>query len=172
MSACGGMWTADDRWNLAGQIECRYSWGHTISCWSWNTLLHLLVLLTSAVLSIHKTEKLSDGVTAMSGTVGVSHVSVKQRMLQSLMSRWKLILALRSSILVSKYWTLMCRIFGRGGLWALFLSLLRIPTHFPQCFLIRHLGGLFRWPLFSAAFRSISNGHVGFVDKVSWNRLV
>ncbi len=31
----------------------------------------------SAVLSIRKTEKLSDGVTAVSGTVGVSHVSVK-----------------------------------------------------------------------------------------------
>ncbi len=51
----------------------------------------------SAVLSIRKTEKLSDGVTAVSGTVGVSHVLVKQRMLQSLMSRWKLILALISS---------------------------------------------------------------------------
>ncbi len=40
----------------------------------------------SADLSIRKTEKLSDGVTAVSGTVGVSHVSVKQKMLQSLMS--------------------------------------------------------------------------------------
>ncbi len=57
-----------------------------------------LVFPASAVLSIRKTEKLSDGVTALSGTVGVSHVSVKQMMLQSLMSRWKLILALRSSI--------------------------------------------------------------------------
>ncbi len=59
-----------------------------------------LVLPASAVLSIRKTEKLSDGVTA--GTEGVSHVSVKQKMLQSLMSHWKLILALRSSILFSK----------------------------------------------------------------------
>ncbi len=81
----------------------------------------------SAVLSIRKTEKLSDGVTALSGTEGVSHVSVKQRMLQSLMSHWKLILALRSSILFSKDWTLASRILGRGGLCALFLSLLRIP---------------------------------------------
>ncbi len=72
-----------------------------------------------AVLSIRKTEKLSDGVTAVSGTVGMSHVSVKQRMLQSLMSRCKLILALRSSILFSKDWTLASRILGRGGLWAL-----------------------------------------------------
>ncbi len=70
----------------------------------------------SAVLSIRKTEKLSDGVTALSGTEGVSHVSVKQMMLQSLMSRWKLILALRSSILLSKDWTLASKILGRGGL--------------------------------------------------------
>ncbi len=70
----------------------------------------LLVLPASGVLSISKTEKLSDGVTAVSGTEGVSHVSVKQRMLQSLMSRWKLILALRSSILFSKDWTFASRI--------------------------------------------------------------
>ncbi len=69
-----------------------------------------LVFPASAVLSIRKTEKLSDGVTALSGTEGVSHVSVKQRMLQSLMSRWKLILALRSSILFSKDCTLASRI--------------------------------------------------------------
>ncbi len=42
-----------------------------------------LVFPASAVLSIRKTEKLSDGVAAVSGTEGVSHVSVKQRMLQS-----------------------------------------------------------------------------------------
>ncbi len=54
-----------------------------------------LVLPASAVLSIRKTEKLSDGLTALSGTEGMSHVSDKQRMLQSLMSRWKLILALK-----------------------------------------------------------------------------
>ncbi len=75
-----------------------------------------LVLLASAVLSICKTEKLSDSITAVSGTEGVSHISVKQRMLQSLMSRWKLILALRSSILFSKDWTLASRILSRGGL--------------------------------------------------------
>ncbi len=74
-----------------------------------------LVFPASAVLSIRKTEKLSDGVTAVSGTDGVSHVSDKQRMLQSLMSRWKLILALRSSILFSKDWTLASRMLGRGG---------------------------------------------------------
>ncbi len=90
-----------------------------------------LVFPASAVLSIRKTEKLSDGVTAVSGTEGVSHVSVKQKMLQSLMSCWKLILALRSSILFSKDWTLVSRILGRG-LWALFLSLLRIPARLPR----------------------------------------
>ncbi len=129
-----------------------------------------LVFLASAVLSIRKTEKLSDGVTAVSGTVGVSHISVKQRMLQSLMSRWKLILALRSSILFSKHWTLASRILGRGGLWALSLSLLRIPAHLPRCFF--RLLQLFRWSLYNSVFRSISNGHAGSVDKVSWIRLV
>ncbi len=74
-----------------------------------------LVLKASAVLPIRRTEKLSDDVTAVSGTEVVSHVSVKQRVLQSLMSRWKLILALRSSILFSKDWTLVSRILGRGG---------------------------------------------------------
>ncbi len=129
-----------------------------------------LVFLASAVLSIRKTEKLSDGVTAVSGTIGVSHVSVKQRILQSLMSHWKLILALRSSILFSKDWTLASRILGRGGLWALFLSLLRIPARLPRCFL--RLLGLFRWSLFNSVFQSISNGHAGSMDKVSWIRLV
>ncbi len=38
-----------------------------------------LVFPASAVLSIRKTEKLSDGVTALSGTKGVSHVSVKPK---------------------------------------------------------------------------------------------
>ncbi len=37
-----------------------------------------LIFPASAVLSIRKTEKLSDGVTAVSGTEGVSHVSDKQ----------------------------------------------------------------------------------------------
>ncbi len=61
-----------------------------------------LVFPASAVLSIRKTEKLSDSITAVSGTEVVSHVSDKQRMLQSLMSHWKLILALSSSILFSR----------------------------------------------------------------------
>ncbi len=75
-----------------------------------------LDLPASAVLSIRKTEKLSDGVTAVSGTEVVSHVSDKQRMLQSLMSLWKLILALRSSISLSRDWALASRMLGRGGL--------------------------------------------------------
>ncbi len=116
-----------------------------------------LVFPASAVLSIRKTEKLSDGVTAVSGTVRVSHVSVKQRMLQSLMSRWKLILALRSS----KYWTLASRILGRGGLWTLFLSLLRIPARFPRCFF--RLLVLSRRPLLTSVLQSISNGHVDMI---------
>ncbi len=96
--------------------ERRYSWG------SHHFLLIMkhtpppLDLPASAVLFIHKTEQLSDGVTAVFGTEGVSHVSIKQMMLQSLMSRCKLILALRSSILFSKDWTLVSRMLGRGGL--------------------------------------------------------
>ncbi len=129
-----------------------------------------LIFPASAVLSIRKTEKLSDGVTAVSGTEGVSHVSDKQRMLQSLMSRWKLVLALRSSILFSKDWTFASRILGRGGLWALFLSLSWIPARRPRCFF--RLLGLFGWPLLTSAFRRISNGHAGSVDKVSRSRLV
>ncbi len=39
---------------------------------------------------------------------------------------WKLILALRSSILFSKDWTLVSRILSRGGLWALSLSRAKI----------------------------------------------
>ncbi len=124
----------------------------------------------SAVLSIRKTEKSSDGVTAVTGTFGVSHVSVKQRMLQSLMSHWKLMLALRSSILFSKDWTLASRILGRGGLWALSLNLFRIPARLPRCFF--RLLQLFRWSLFNSVFRSIFHGHAGSVDKVSWIRLV
>ncbi len=123
-----------------------------------------LDLPSSAVLSIRKTEKLSDGVTAVSGTEGMSHVSDKQIMLQSLMSHWKLILALRSSILFSKDWTLASRMLGRGGLWALFLSLLRIPVRFPRRFLILRL-----WSLFSSACRRISSGQDEFMDKVTWN---
>ncbi len=44
----------------------------------------LLDLPALAVLSARKTEKLSDGITAVSGTKVLSHVSDKQRMLQSL----------------------------------------------------------------------------------------
>ncbi len=44
----------------------------------------LLDLPALAVLSIRKKEKLSDGITAVSGTEVLSHVSDKQRMLQSL----------------------------------------------------------------------------------------
>lgn len=130
-----------------------------------------LDLPASADLSIRKTEKFPDGVTAASGTEGTSHVSDKQRMLQrmSLMSRCKLILSLRSSILFSRDWTLASRMLSRGGLWALFLNLLRIPARFPWCFLIRRLGWLFRWPFFILAFQRISAGHNGLGDKVSWN---
>ncbi len=113
-----------------------------------------LVLLASAVLSIRKTEKLSDRVTAVSGTEVVSHVLVNQRMLQSLMSRWKLILALKSSILFSKDWTFVSKILGKGGL---FPQSVADSSAFPAVFLsppgiiqvaFVHLGvpKYFQWP--------------------------
>ncbi len=120
----------------------------------------------SAVLSIRKTEKLSDGVAAVSGTEGVSHVSVKQRMLQSLMSRWKLILALRSSILFSKDWTLASRILRRGGTVGLFPQSVTNSSSSPAVFLLTP-PGIIQAALLTSVFRSISNGHAGSVDKVS-----
>ncbi len=111
--------------------EWRSSWGST----------HFLLIMKhtppplvfsghSAVLSICKTEKLSDGVTSGVRDRRREPCFGQTTMLsKSLnMSHWKLILALRSSILFSKDWTLASRILGRGGLWALFLSLLRIPA--------------------------------------------
>lgn len=56
-----------------------------------------------SVLSIRKMEKDSDGATVWSGTERDSHVSVKQGTLQSLMSCWYLILALRSFSLLSDW---------------------------------------------------------------------
>ncbi len=56
-----------------------------IYLWSYHLLLIMkhtpppLVLPASAVLSIRKTEKLSDGVTAVPGTKVMSHVSVKNK---------------------------------------------------------------------------------------------
>ncbi len=100
-----------------------------------------LVLPASAVLSIRKTEKLSDGVTAVSGTEGVRHVLVKQRMLQSLMS-----CAHRCPV-------------------SPFPQSVAHSSMFPIFFF--RLLGLFRWPLFFSVFQRFSNGHIGFVDKVS-----
>lgn len=49
-----------------------------------------LALLYCAIPSMRNTKTKSDGVTAQSGTGwGVSHVSVKHSMLQSLVSHWK-----------------------------------------------------------------------------------
>ncbi len=73
-----------------------------------------LILPASAFLSIRKTEKLSDGITSVSETEVVSHVLDKQRMLQSLVSCWKCILALTLSNLFPKDVTLVSRILGRG----------------------------------------------------------
>ncbi len=75
-----------------------------------------LDLPASAVLSIRKTEKLSDGVTAVSGTEGVSHVSVKQMMLQSLMSRWKTNPGSKIVHLIIQGLDISEQMLGKGGL--------------------------------------------------------
>ena len=56
-----------------------------------------------------------------------SHVSVKQRMLQSLMSLWKATLALISFTLLSRDWTLTSNMLGSGGWCARLRSLTRRP---------------------------------------------
>ncbi len=176
----------NDRLNLAGQIEWaadnvldeasrnamgwRYSWGLTISCWSWSTLHRLWFYRPRLFCPSVKQKSYQTALQRCPGPRAWAMFQSNKG--QSLMSHWKRSLGLRSSILFTKDWTLLSRILGRGGLWALSLSLLRIPTRFLWCFLIRRLRGLFRWPLFSSVFRRISNGHVGFVDKVSWSRLV
>jgi len=73
-------------------------------------------------------------------TSGVSHVSVRQQILQSLLSRWNRILVLISSNFFSRDWTLGWRMLGRGGRCALPLSLCQTPLCFPLCFLIRFPG--------------------------------
>jgi hypothetical protein len=60
-----------------------------------------------------------------------SHVSMKQSMLQSLMSLWKATLALISSTLLSRYWTLASNILGSGGWCACLRSLTRRPLRLP-----------------------------------------
>lgn len=56
----------------------------------------------SAVLSMRNTKKESDGVTARSGTRGVSCILVTHKMLQFLELHWNFNLALRSSSLFSR----------------------------------------------------------------------
>lgn len=87
---------------------------------------------------------------AWSGTAGFSHVSVKQRRLQSRMSLWNFTLALRSSSLFSSDWTLASRMLGRGVRCARALSLFLTPARFPL--------GRRRFPLFSL---EISLGQLG-----------
>ena len=61
----------------------------------------------------------------------VSHVSVKQRTLQSLMSLWNATLARISSTLLSRDWTLARRMLGSGARCARLRSLTRRPPRFP-----------------------------------------
>jgi hypothetical protein len=83
-----------------------------------------LVLSGAAVLSCRCTEKPANCILSMSS---VSHNSVKHKILQFLMSRWKDSLERSSSSLFSNDCTLANRTDGRGGL----LTRLRILTRHP-----------------------------------------
>ena len=61
----------------------------------------------------------------------VSHVSVKQRTLQSLMSLWNATLARISSTLLSRDWTLASSMLGSGARCAHLRSLTRRPLRLP-----------------------------------------
>uniref|UniRef100_A0A8C7D3A5 Sidekick cell adhesion molecule 2 n=1 Tax=Oncorhynchus kisutch TaxID=8019 RepID=A0A8C7D3A5_ONCKI len=71
------------------------------------------------------------GCTASDCVSPVSHVSVKQRTLQSLMSLWNATLARISSTLLSRDWTLARRMLGSGARCARLRSLTRRPLRFP-----------------------------------------
>ena len=60
-----------------------------------------------------------------------SHNSVKQSMLQSLMSIWKEILTLSSSTLLSRDWTLTSNILGSSGWRACLVSRTKSPLRIP-----------------------------------------
>jgi len=91
-----------------------------------------LDLPDSSTLSAWKTEKDSVGQMTRSGTSGVSHISIRQKILQSLMPNWSRILTLISSNECSSDWRLAIRMLGRGGRWAWTLSL--NPASFPPVF--------------------------------------
>src|SRR4029434_3506258 len=91
------------------------------------------------------------GVTAESGTIGSSQVSVKASTQQFAMSRWKLVRACSSSILLSKDCTFASRMLGSGGFQYLVRALHRIPARLPLFFLLRrrigiHTGGRTKEP--------------------------
>ena len=71
------------------------------------------------------------GCTDSDSVSPVSHVSVKQRTLQSLMSLWNATLARISSTLLSRDWTLARRMLGSGARCARLRSLTRRPPCFP-----------------------------------------
>ena len=71
------------------------------------------------------------GCTKSESVSRVSHVSVKQRTLQSLMSLWNATLARISSTLMSRDWTLASSMLGSGARCARLRSLTRSPLRFP-----------------------------------------
>lgn len=71
------------------------------------------------------------GPMAESGNEGFSHVFIKTKALQLLLSWWKATLALISPSFISKDWRLTRRMLGSGEQCYRFLCLTRIPVHLP-----------------------------------------
>ncbi len=90
----------------------------------------LLFPVSSFVLSERCTEN-PVSLMAESGTTADIHVSVRQIMQQSLVSRWYEMHARSSQSLLSSDWTLASKMVGSGGRRGRRLSLTRTPTLFP-----------------------------------------
>ncbi len=90
---------------------------------NWNTFLHLWFYQPWVFCPSVKQKSYQTALQQCPGPRSWAMFQTNKGRYKSLMSRCKLILALTLSILFSKDWTLVSRILGRGGLWALFLSL-------------------------------------------------
>ncbi len=109
----------------------RYSWGLTISCWSWSTLHHLWFYWPRLFCPSVKQKSYQTALQRVCPGTRAWAMFQSNKGCYTPYVPLERSLALRSSILFTKDWTLLSRILGRGGLWALSLSLLRIPMHFP-----------------------------------------
>ncbi len=119
-------------------IECRFLSSHHKLLIKKQTPPPLLFPVSSFVLSERCTE---NPVSSMAecGTTADIHVSVRQIMQQSLVSRWYEMRTRNSQSLLSSDWMLANKMVGSGGRRGQSLSLTRTPALFPL-FLRRFLG--------------------------------